>query len=680
MKTKIRQWLLLLVTVIALAVGSALPAFAAARPVLLAKGTATGATTAKITWEKLSGASRYVVYYTKCGTTLSTHSKSVTASGRKSSCKLKNLDSNDSYKFKVYAQKKVSGKYKTFAISLKGHVVMNKDGKNTNPKGVCLSSPSMSIGVGSTVELAAQVNKKSSGKALLTHEAPIRYVSSNPAIASVSTDGLVKARKKGSCRIYAIAVNGAWAATEVKVTPAASKTKTKTIKKTVTKKADTYKVTYQYVGTVPKGAPALPKAITCKVGKSVPKAAVPSLKGYKFSGWNGEVSKMPEKNVLVTGSWSGNEHKITYKYTGTVPKNAPAVPAASTRKYGDAVPAAYKPSLAGYTFSGWQGEVSKMPDKDVTVTGSWSKKKYKVTYQFAGDVPEKAKAPSAVEYAYGDPVKDPFAGSYEGYEFKGWNGTVKTMPDHNVTVVGIWQRKEYTLSYAYEEYTGRKKIPAGFSFPKPPRSVKVRYGDELPLVDVPVSKGFRFDEDWTLDGEPVPKTMPAKDLTVSGSWHGEYTVTYQVFSSKNRDEYYSEHSYNFEDFFSYPLGKIERSFLEDEEVLYTDFLLFDAEETDHINDPELDPFDAFNEACMHQGYRFFNGGFDGTDYSTFNELMPNWCGEAFNAFESESFYSGPFGWFIVNGEPPLSEDGSKYIIDNDYTLYGCLCTPMPTPK
>ena len=71
-------------------------------------------------------------------------------------------------------------------------------------------------------------------------------------------------------------------------------------------------VTYAYLGTVPRGAAALPAAATYRFGQSVTLANVPSLPGYDFSGWQLtpelEISNgaflMPSTAVAVTGSWT----------------------------------------------------------------------------------------------------------------------------------------------------------------------------------------------------------------------------------------------------------------------------------------------------------------------------------------------------------------------------------------
>ena len=40
------------------------------------------------------------------------------------------------------------------------------------------------------------------------HTARLRYYSSNKKIATVSKSGKIKAKAKGSCKIYAVAANG----------------------------------------------------------------------------------------------------------------------------------------------------------------------------------------------------------------------------------------------------------------------------------------------------------------------------------------------------------------------------------------------------------------------------------------------------------------------------------------
>lgn len=91
--------------------------------------------------------------------------------------------------------------------------------------------------------------------------------------------------------------------------------------------APRYKVTYEYTGTVPTGAPALPGEASCKAGDTVNVAEAPTLAGYEFSGWttsdanitNGSFT-MPSNKVTLTGSWalrSDLSYTVHYYWNGT---------------------------------------------------------------------------------------------------------------------------------------------------------------------------------------------------------------------------------------------------------------------------------------------------------------------------------------------------------------------------
>ncbi|MBQ6344342.1 MAG: Cna B-type domain-containing protein, partial [Anaerolineaceae bacterium] len=146
-----------------------------------------------------------------------------------------------------------------------------------------------------------------------------------------------------------------------------------------------YTVTYVYEGEVPEGAPEVPAQATYAYGDKVPAAPVPSVEGYTFVGWDGEPGTMPAGDVTVVGKWvpvkkvDDTKYTVTYVYLGKVPADAPAVPAAAEYEAGADVPKAEVPSLEGYIFNGWNGEVSVMPAQNVTVTGSWEKVTHTVT-------------------------------------------------------------------------------------------------------------------------------------------------------------------------------------------------------------------------------------------------------------------------------------------------------------
>ncbi|MBQ6517571.1 MAG: Cna B-type domain-containing protein, partial [Anaerolineaceae bacterium] len=229
-----------------------------------------------------------------------------------------------------------------------------------------------------------------------------------------------------------------------------------------------YTVTYVYTGDIPANVPALPyngDSVTYYYGENVPSAAVPTLEGYTFSGWEGEVSVMPAHDVIVPGSWTINRWPVTYVYDGEVPEGAPEVPPTVSYEYGKNVPNAPVPTLDGYRFVGWEGEVTTMPDHAVTVHGHWEKitepenKIYTVTYVYVGTIPEGApELPETKSYHAGDPVPSAEVPSMDSYDFKGWTGEVSTMPAANVTVIGQWVPLYYTVTIRYVDVTTGREI------------------------------------------------------------------------------------------------------------------------------------------------------------------------------------------------------------------------------
>ena len=86
---------------------------------------------------------------------------------------------------------------------------------------------------------------------------------------------------------------------------------------------------------------------------------------------------MPAKDVTVTGTFTVNKYKLTYKVDGEVYKTYDV-------EFGAKITPEAAPAKEGYTFSGWKDLPATMPAKDVTVTGTFSVNKYKLTYMVDG--------------------------------------------------------------------------------------------------------------------------------------------------------------------------------------------------------------------------------------------------------------------------------------------------------
>lgn len=83
-----------------------------------------------------------------------------------------------------------------------------------------------------------------------------------------------------------------------------------------------YTVSYEYTGTVPEGAPALPEAASYLNGDDVIVADAPEMAYYTFSGWYtdeeltnlAEDFTMPAEDVTIYGSWEPIFYDITVNY------------------------------------------------------------------------------------------------------------------------------------------------------------------------------------------------------------------------------------------------------------------------------------------------------------------------------------------------------------------------------
>ena len=185
--------------------------------ILLAKATSTRPTSANLSWNSISGAGRYQIYLGHCGNKKLRLVR--TAGGGETSHNLKNLEKNTKYNFRVIAQKKINGKWKKISTISTGHFVTGSNRYYTNPGSVKVKRAVLTMKKGKTAGIKAKIIKKRSNKIFLSknHGARLRYKSSDSSIATVSKDGKITAKNRGTCTIYVIAINGVSKGVKVKV-------------------------------------------------------------------------------------------------------------------------------------------------------------------------------------------------------------------------------------------------------------------------------------------------------------------------------------------------------------------------------------------------------------------------------------------------------------------------------
>lgn len=117
------------------------------------------------------------------------------------------------------------------------------------------------------------------------------------------------------------------------------------------------------------------------------------------------------------------EHTLTYIVDGEVYKKY-------QQEEGTSITPEPVPTKKGYTFGGWSEIPATMPANDVTVTGTFSINKYKLTYMVDGGEYK------SYDLEYGATITPEAVPTKVGYTFSGWSEIPTTMPAHDVIISG----------------------------------------------------------------------------------------------------------------------------------------------------------------------------------------------------------------------------------------------------
>ena len=237
--------------------------------------------------------------------------------------------------------------------------------------------------------------------------------------------------------------------------------------------------------------------MTVAYGSEIVEPTAPEKEGHTFAGWDEHPATMPASDLTISGSYTVNSYKLTYMIGETVLSE-------SDVEYGAPLTAIKAPTKEGYTFDGWSGLPETMPAHDVTVTGSYTVNTYTLTFKIGEDVI------SEMTVAYGSEIVEPTAPEKEGHTFAGWDEHPATMPASDLTISGSYTVNSYKLTYMIGESVISES--------------DVEYGAPLTAIDAPTKEGHTFDG-WS----GLPETMPAHDVTVTGSYTvNTYTLTFKI--------------------------------------------------------------------------------------------------------------------------------------------------------
>lgn len=181
---------------------------AAVTPKLLLCKVSAAKTSHTIRWNAVGSADGYDIYGAKSN---GKYERIQTVSKNSVKWTHKKLKKGKSYKYYVQAYQEIGGKRIVIAKSLDVYST-TKGGKYGNVSKVSAKKTRISVKAGKKAKLSA----KAAGKKLNKTAKKMRYVSSNPSVAKVSSKGIITGKKRGSCTVYCIARNGVYK--KIKVT------------------------------------------------------------------------------------------------------------------------------------------------------------------------------------------------------------------------------------------------------------------------------------------------------------------------------------------------------------------------------------------------------------------------------------------------------------------------------
>ena len=190
---------------------------------LQARAKKLGKTSIKLGWTKVRGAVKYVIYGAKCGKGTKRVKIATTTSPSIALAKVagQKVMPKTFYKFNVVAldaHDRVVSTSKTIHVVTKGNGKYCNESKVTVKKSVKTKAKRLKVGKSLKLKAKAVRAKKDARKKLkLARHRAIAYESSNPKIATVTPKGVVSAKKKGTCYVYAYAQSGVFAKVKVVV-------------------------------------------------------------------------------------------------------------------------------------------------------------------------------------------------------------------------------------------------------------------------------------------------------------------------------------------------------------------------------------------------------------------------------------------------------------------------------
>ena len=183
---------------------------------LQVKGTKVSSKKFTLKWKKVKGADGYLVYGTRCGKGRKPKLIKTLKKSSMTSLTVKKLKKGTPYRYIVRAYKQVGKKKLTIAVAKTVHI-FTTGGKYTNPKSVKVNKAKVTVKKGKKFKLKGK-EVKTDKKKKIRHHRVVCYESTNNKIATVTKKGgVIKGKKKGTCKIYVYTQNGIYKTVKVTV-------------------------------------------------------------------------------------------------------------------------------------------------------------------------------------------------------------------------------------------------------------------------------------------------------------------------------------------------------------------------------------------------------------------------------------------------------------------------------
>ena len=235
-------------------------------------------------------------------------------------------------------------------------------------------------------------------------------------------------------------------------------------------------------------------------GETVTAPEVPKKDGKTFSKWDKPFDNVTS-DLTINAVYDVDTFTVTFK-------DGEKVLSTQTVEYDNPATAPTVTPAPGKKHTGWDVKFDHVKE-DLVVNATFEDIIYTVKFVAEGITRKEEKV------KYGGKVDAPAAPEVTGKTFERWDGTAEYVTE-NVTITAIYSLNSYTIKFILNN--GEDDV--------------VRTQDYGTAITAPTPKmtGYTFDG-WD---KPVPKTVPANDVTITAKWKiNKYTITFVLGNGKD---------------------------------------------------------------------------------------------------------------------------------------------------